>query len=116
MQNAGSGSARSGDRNDSRHSIVSDLVSLIEHVQASMGLIESAIAMEAAPGRGQVAADLVVLDDVTPRYQNARAALSTCNARLGMALLLLLGARALPCEADEPARCEFRPVRSVGRA
>jgi len=52
MQSAeGSGfSARSDDRNDGEGSIVSELVSLIEHVRASMKLIESATAMEPAPG------------------------------------------------------------------
>ena len=43
-------SARSDDRNDGEGSIVSELVSLIEHVRASMKLIESAIAMEPANG------------------------------------------------------------------
>jgi hypothetical protein len=67
MRNAegGAGSTRSGDQNDGRHSIVSDFVSLIEHVQASMALIETAIAAEASPGRQQAAADIIVLDDVT---------------------------------------------------
>jgi hypothetical protein len=48
MQNAEGGgvSARSDDRNDGNGSIVSELVSLIEHARASMKLIESAIAME----------------------------------------------------------------------
>ena len=52
MQSAEGGgfSARSDDRNDGEGSIVSELVSLIEHVRASMKLIESAIAMEPAPG------------------------------------------------------------------
>jgi hypothetical protein len=37
-------------RNDNYDSIVSDLASLIEHVEASMKPIESAIAREAFPG------------------------------------------------------------------
>jgi hypothetical protein len=75
MRNAkgGAGSTRSGNQNDGRHSIVSDLVSLIEHVQASMALIETAIATEASPGSQQAAAGIIVLDDVTPRYQSASA-------------------------------------------
>jgi len=36
-------SARSDDRNDGEDSIVSELVSLIEHARASMKLIESAL-------------------------------------------------------------------------
>ena len=36
----------SGDRNDGHHSIVSELVSLIEHVQAGLKQLEAAIARE----------------------------------------------------------------------
>jgi cytochrome c peroxidase len=106
MRNAegGAGSTRSGDQNDGRHSIVSDFVSLIEHVQASMALIETAIAAEASPGSQQAAADIIVLDDVTPRYQSASAALGTCNARLEAALLLLLDTNASHHGTDEWAK------------
>jgi hypothetical protein len=92
MQNTAGGgtSVQSDDRNDSYRSIVSDLVSLIEHVQASMKLIESAIAGESPLGNQEVAANVVVLDDVTPRYVKASAALNTCNAGLGIALHFLL--------------------------
>jgi hypothetical protein len=50
MQSAERGgfSTRSDDRNDGEGSIVSELVSPIEHVRASIKLIESAIAMEPA--------------------------------------------------------------------
>ncbi len=49
MQSAEGGgfSAQSDDRNDGEGS---ELVFLIEHIRASMKLIESAIAMEPAPG------------------------------------------------------------------
>ncbi len=51
MQNAASGGIAieprsERGRNDAYHSVVSDLVSLIDHVQASLMLIESAIARE----------------------------------------------------------------------
>jgi hypothetical protein len=78
--------------NETYHSIVSELVSLIGHVQASMRLLESAIASEAAPG-GQEAANVVILDDVTPRYAQASAALNSCNASLGVALHVLRDTR-----------------------
>ena len=52
-------------------SIVSDLASLIEHVQASLRLIESAIDRESYLG-DQEAADVVVLDDVTPSKATPR--------------------------------------------
>jgi hypothetical protein len=46
MQNAASGGAslQSDDRNGGYHSIVADLVSMIEQVQTGMSLIETAIA------------------------------------------------------------------------
>jgi hypothetical protein len=72
MQNAAGGGAivQSEGRNEGYHSIVSELVSLIEHVQAGMKLLESAIASETAPGGQEVAANVVILDDArraTPR-------------------------------------------------
>ena len=50
MQNAAGGGIAidPDDRNDAYRSVVSDLVSLIEHVQASLRLIEQAIARETA--------------------------------------------------------------------
>jgi uncharacterized protein YgfB (UPF0149 family) len=87
---AGGASVESDDRNDWQHEIVSDLVSLIEHVRASMKLIESAIARESSLGNQEFAADVLVLDDVTPRYEKANAVLNVCNAGLGLALQLLL--------------------------
>ena len=57
-----------------------------------MKLLESAIARDAAPGV-QEAANVVILDDVTPRYAQASAALSNCNAGLGVALHVLQDTR-----------------------
>ncbi len=82
-------STLSNNRNDEHGSIVSDLVSLIEHVQASVKPIEQAIVLEAGSDIQQTADHPVVLDDVTPRYQNAKAALNTCSAGLGATLDLL---------------------------
>lgn len=82
-----------GDRNDGHHSIVSELVSLIEHVQTGMKQLEAAIARECAPGNQDAAGNVFVLDDVTPRYVKANAALNACNASLGVALHHLLDAR-----------------------
>jgi hypothetical protein len=92
MQNpAGGGASAQSDRpSDSYRPIVSDLVSLIEHVQASMKLIEAAIAEETPFDNHDTAANIVVLDDLTPRYLKASAALSACNAGLGVALHFVL--------------------------
>jgi hypothetical protein len=69
-------------------SIVSDLIGLIGHVQASIKLIEAAIVQESAPG--DQADEVVVLDDVTPCYAKANAALIACNVSLSTALQSLL--------------------------
>jgi hypothetical protein len=105
MQDAAGGGAivLSEGRNESYHSIVSELVSLIEHVQASMKLLESAIASESAPD-GQEAANVVILDDVTPRYAQASAALNSCNASLGVALHVLQDTRTAKRRNRSPAR------------
>jgi hypothetical protein len=80
------------DRNDAYYSVVSDLVSLIGHVQASLRLVEQAIAREASAGSHE--ADIIVLDDVTPPFVKATAALKACDADLGIALRSLLDSKA----------------------
>jgi hypothetical protein len=74
-----------GDRNGARRAVVSDLVSLIEHVRASLKLIEHATVQETSLG-DQTCVDVFVLDDVTPRYLKAAAALNACDINLGIAL------------------------------
>ena len=88
MQNA-AGGGTSAPTEDLHGAIVSDLMSLIAHVQASMELIEQTFPTEAASGYWEAGANIFVLDDVTPRYASARAALKTSEAHLGTALLLL---------------------------
>ena len=63
MQNVASGgtSAPSEDRNDLHDTIVSDLVSLIECVRASMELIDAAVAGEAPLGYQEIGTNVVVL-------------------------------------------------------
>jgi hypothetical protein len=104
------------DLNYNYRSIVSDLVSLIGRVQASIKLIESAIVRESPAGDLEVAANVVVLDDVTPRYLKAGAALNTCHAGLGAALHGLLDAKTSQDEASERAGYGRRAVYSGGRA
>jgi hypothetical protein len=114
MQNAASdASTPSGGRNDHYSSIASDLASLIAHVRVSMKLIEAAIAREALLGNQETSAGVVVLDDVTPRYVNANAALNTCEAGLGIALHFLMDDRPTRHEANQSGDC--RPVRSTSR-
>jgi len=96
MQNAADGSIATEpeDRNDAYNSVVSGLVSLIDHVQASLTLIETAIAREISGGNQETSTNVVVLDDVTPPYVRATAALRACDANLAIALHSLLDSRA----------------------
>ena len=118
MQNAegGSVSAQSDDRYDGLGSIVLDIVSLIERVQASTRLVESAIVIESPLGHQEIAANVVVLNDVTPRYLNARAALNACNASLEVTLHLLLDSKRSENGTDKAAEYDLRSARLVGYA
>ncbi len=102
---------QSDDRSDGYSSIISSLGSLVEQVRASMELIESAIAGEASLGIQETAADIAVLDDITPCYVKANAALSACNAGLGIALHMLRDVRASKQEAEGVERQQVRLVR-----
>jgi hypothetical protein len=74
--------------------VVSDVISLIEHVQASLRLIEHEIARETASGGQDNCTNVLVLDDVTPPYFRATAALQACDANLAIALHSLLDPKA----------------------
>jgi hypothetical protein len=80
-------------QNDCHRAMVSDLVCLIGHVHASTKLVELDMTGEALPGDPEVATNIVVLDDVTPRYVRAQATLNSCNAGLGIALHRIPGHR-----------------------
>jgi hypothetical protein len=77
-------------RNDNYFSVVSDLMSLAAHIQASMNMLEKAIARELPAGDPEAYENVVVLDDVTPCYVKANAALHACKAGLGAALHCML--------------------------
>lgn len=86
---------------DSQQLIAADLRNLIAQVESSMRLIEAAMIREAG-GDQAGSTDVVVLDDVTPRY--ASAALVACKAGLDVALQCLM-------DADEPARGDLAALR-----
>ncbi len=69
---------------DSRQLIAADLRSLIAQIDSSMRLINAALVQDDGDQAGST--DIFVLDDITPRYAAASAALSTCRAGLGHAL------------------------------
>lgn len=79
---------------DSRQLIVAELRSLIARIEISVRLIDAAMTsddMEPEDDNAILTAssgsiEIVLLDDVTPRYATASAALNTCRAELGHAL------------------------------
>jgi hypothetical protein len=79
---------------DSRQLIAAELRSLIARIEISMRLIDNAMMLEDAEPEDDSATlsadlgsiELVVLDDVTPRYAMASVALNACRAELGDAL------------------------------
>jgi hypothetical protein len=79
-----------------------------------MKLVEFAIAGESPPGYQEVTTNVVVLDDVTPRYVKANTTLNTCNAGLGIALHFLLN----DAETSEHGTdgSDRRPVGLTARA
>jgi hypothetical protein len=121
MQNAaGDGAAQAlHGRNDAYRAVVSDLVSLVEHVQNSLRLIEQTIARETStetltetsaetsPGSPASSTDIIVLDDVSPRYMKVVAALQACDVNLGIAL------RSLRDSGDSGPCASSPPVLSV---
>lgn len=88
MQKTRGGGMQPGsvDRNEKHRTVVTDLASVIGRVRKSLELIESEIAGEM---HAEEAADIIVLDDVTPGYSRAQAALRDCEAGLRAALHLL---------------------------
>src|SRR3954469_21321139 len=82
------------DQNATYRAVVSDLVSLIEHFQKSLRLIEQTIARETSPemtpGSPESSTNIIVLDDISPRYIKADAALQACDVNPGIALRSLL--------------------------
>ncbi|AWL98638.1 hypothetical protein [Bradyrhizobium amphicarpaeae] len=73
---------------DSRQLIAAELRSLIARIDISVRLIDAAMKPEGVePVRDSAGStDIFVLDDVTPRYATASAALNACRAELGHAL------------------------------
>ena len=99
----------SHDPNDAHHAVVSDLVGLIEHVQSSLRRIEEMIARDTSAGSPESSTGVIVLDDVSPRYMKAAAAVQACEVNLGIALRSLLGSG-----ADDPYAASLPTLAVVG--
>jgi hypothetical protein len=104
-------------QNDTYLSVVSNLMSLIEHIQASMQMLELAIAREVPAVDPEIYDNVILLDDVTPCYLEANAALQSCKAVLGAAVQSLLAGKKPGDGADGVAGREPRPnaIRSGKR-
>lgn len=79
---------------DTHQLIVDDIRALIAHVDVSMRLVASGLAPQDAWEDGLNPAsslDVVVLDDVTPRYARVSEALIACKTGLHLALQSLVG-------------------------
>ena len=98
--------AKNRDQNDACRAVVSDLVSLVEHVRKCLRLIEQTIAEETPLGGPESSTNVIVLDDVSPRYAKAAAAVQACDVNLEIALRSLLN-------AGDGDRLTDRPVPSV---
>ena len=90
--------AKNRDQNDACRAVVSDLVSLVEHVRKCLRLIEQTIAEEMPLGGPESSTNVIVLDDVSPRYAKAASAVQACGVNLEIALRSLLddGGRPVP--------------------
>ena len=73
---------------DSQRLIAADLRLLIAQIETSMRRIAAAMDQEHS-NDPEGSADVFILDDVTPRYASASAALNACRAGLGHALQCL---------------------------
>jgi hypothetical protein len=102
---AGDGAAPAPhEQNAAYGAVVLDLVSLIEHAQNSLRLIEQTIDGQALANGPDSSADIIVLDDISPRYMKAVAALRACDASLGTALRAMLdSSKNAPCSAKRPS-------------
>jgi hypothetical protein len=67
--------------------LISNLVSLVRHVEASIAFCELATD---AHGQDEIVGNNFVLDDVTPQYRKAGGALIVCEIQLRKALHVLL--------------------------
>ena len=100
MQDKAGSYPQPNSRNDNYFSVVSELVSLAAHIQASMNMLEKAIARELPAGDPEAYENVIVLDDVTPCYVKANAALHACNAGLEVALHCMLDTELPKYRAD----------------
>jgi hypothetical protein len=96
---------------DELGSIVSEIISLIEHVRGGIAAIETEFMREQRCSNRDDVVNVIVLNDVTPRYARASAALNTCRASLCTAPNVLAGKR-----SSRRVICQVRRADAGGRA
>jgi hypothetical protein len=99
MQNVASDDPRSTIRDESCRSVVANLVNLIEQLSVSRKVLELAIIRDTTQVSPDMDESFIVLDDITPCYLSASAALSVCDATLAVTLHALLGVYPTKVEA-----------------
>lgn len=99
MQNVASDDPRSTIRDKSCRSVVANLVNLIEQLSVSRKVLELAIIRDTTQVSPDMDESFIVLDDITPCYLSASAALSVCDATLAVTLHALLGVYPTKVEA-----------------
>jgi hypothetical protein len=100
-QSTADSSFASHQKRDGCWPIVSDLIAVIRHVQISIKASELAIDIHR---RQETADNVVLLDDVTPRYVIVNAALNACHASLCEALYFALETKLLDKVDPAPLR------------
>ena len=110
MQNMAGSYPQPDSRNDNCFSVASDLMSLAARIQASMNMLKTAIARELPASDLEAYGNVVVLDDVTPCYVKANAALHACKAGLEAALHCMLDIEMPEYAADGFAGSQRSPA------
>jgi hypothetical protein len=110
MPNA-SGSDTPGSQNCKYYRVVMvDLATLSERIQSSIKLLEQAISADLPRNNPSVHDAVFILDDVTPCYVKASAALRACHIGLSEALQLMQGTPASNPGVDRLARGHGGPA------
>lgn len=94
MQTMAGSYPQSDIRSNNCLSVVGELANLLEDIQANIKMLEMAIAGETSSVDQDAYENVVILDDVTPCYLKANAALHACKAGLGLAVRSLLNSEA----------------------
>src|SRR5258708_2037103 len=118
MRNAATGgsSVQTEGEADNHGSVVANLQSLIGHIQASIALVEAAVASEFCDGNQDAAADIFVLDDVTALREGA-CGVESLQRGSGRSLAAYSGCQESGCQqlACRESGCQDFGCREFGK-